>query len=89
MNDENDDLRPEYDDEFLSKGGVRGRHFVPRSEARCVTHISVDMRQAFPTDEEVENALRLVANLRALVAPSTRTPAAEDQPNPADLRQTG
>lgn len=54
---ENSDLRPEYD---LSKlqGGVRGKHLASYSAGTNLALLAPEVRAAFPTDEEVNRALR-------------------------------
>jgi hypothetical protein len=58
QDDETDDeLRPEYD---LSKlrGGVRGKYFKRYQAGTNLALLAPDVRQAFPTDEAVNKALR-------------------------------
>jgi len=53
----NDDLRPEYDLSAL-KGGVRGKHLERYRSGTNLALLETDVRQAFSTDEAVNNALR-------------------------------
>jgi hypothetical protein len=54
---EDDDLRPEYDRSDL-KGGVRGKHLDRDRAGTNLALLAPDVRAAFPTDEEVNRALR-------------------------------
>jgi hypothetical protein len=54
---EDDDLRPEYDLSTL-KGGIRGKHFERYQAGTNLALLAPDVRQAFPTDEAVNQALR-------------------------------
>ena len=61
MNDEpaeeEDDLRPEYDFSTL-KEGVRGKYFKRYLAGTNLALLAPDVRAAFPTDEDVNQALR-------------------------------
>jgi hypothetical protein len=52
-----DDLRPEYDETVL-KGGVRGKYLSRYLAGTNLALLAPDVRQAFPTDEAVNQALR-------------------------------
>lgn len=54
-----DDLRPEYDLSKL-KGGVRGKYLERYRAGTNLALIAPDVRVAFPTDEDVNRALRSV-----------------------------
>jgi hypothetical protein len=54
-----DDLRPEYDLSKL-KGGVRGKYLERYRAGTNLALLAPDVRAAFPTDEAVNRALRLV-----------------------------
>jgi hypothetical protein len=54
-----DDLRPEYDLSKL-KGGVRGKYLQSYGAGTNLALLAPDVRAAFPTDEAVNQALRLV-----------------------------
>ena len=59
VDDNDEDLRPEHD---LSKAkdGVRGKYFQRYQAGANVALLAPDVRQAFPTDEAVDAALRTV-----------------------------
>jgi hypothetical protein len=68
--DENDDLRPEYD---LSKleGGVRGKYARQRLEETNLVRLDPDVAQAFPNEQAVNEALRLLMKVaRRQLVPS-------------------
>jgi len=52
MINEDDELRPEYEEGFW-EGAVRGKY------AGKVVHLAPDVAENFPDDESVNNALRL------------------------------
>lgn len=52
-----DDLRPEYDLSQL-KGGVRGKYLERFRAGTNLALLAPDVREAFPTDEAVNEALR-------------------------------
>ena len=52
-----DDLRPEYDDSVL-KGGVRGKYTRAYRAGTNLALLDPDVRAAFPTDDDVNRALR-------------------------------
>ena len=54
-----DDLRPEYDLSQL-KGGVRGKYAERYRAGTNLVLLSPDVAAAFPTDEAVNEALRLL-----------------------------
>jgi hypothetical protein len=54
---EDDDLRPEYDRSHL-KGGVRGKYLDRDRAGTNLALLAPDVRAAFPTDEDVNRALR-------------------------------
>ncbi len=55
--DDADDLLPEYDLSQL-KGGVRGKYYDRYKAGTNLALLAPDVRQAFPTDEAVNQALR-------------------------------
>lgn len=59
---EDDELRPEYDFSQL-KGGVRGKYARRYQEGTNLVLLDPDVVQAFPDDESVNNALRLLLKL--------------------------
>ncbi len=52
-----DDLLPEYDVSTL-RGGVRGKYLERYRAGTNLALLASDVRQAFPTDEAVNQALR-------------------------------
>lgn len=54
-----DDLRPEYDLSKL-KGGIRGKYLESYRAGTNLALLAPDVRAAFPTDEDVNQALRSV-----------------------------
>lgn len=61
-----DDLRPEYDLSQLLKGGVRGKYAERFRKDTNLVLLAPDVAQAFPTDEAVNEALRLVMQIAKL-----------------------
>ena len=58
-----DDLRPEYElSEFL-KNGVRGKYAERFRASKNLVLLAPDVAQAFPTDDAVNEALRLVMQM--------------------------
>ena len=53
------EMRPDYDRASLGKG-TRGRHFAEYQGGTNVAFLAPDVRAAFPTDEELNDALRLL-----------------------------
>ena len=51
-----DEMRPEYDRASLGPG-VRGKHFAEYQAGTNVAFLTPDVRAAFPTDEELNDAL--------------------------------
>lgn len=58
-----DELRPEYDLKELLKGGVRGKYVARYRAGTNVVVLAPDVAQAFPTEEAVNEALRLVVRM--------------------------
>jgi hypothetical protein len=58
-----DELRPEYDLSKLLKDGVRGKYAERYKAGTNLVLLAPDVVQAFPTDEAVNEALRLVIQL--------------------------
>ena len=54
-----DDLRPEYDLSRL-KGGVRGKYYQQAKAGTNLVLIEPDLARAFPDDESVNRALKLL-----------------------------
>ena len=61
-----DNLRPEYDLRALLKGGVRGKYVKRYREGTNLVLLAPDVARAFPTEESVNEALRLVVQLTKL-----------------------
>jgi hypothetical protein len=55
------DMLPEYD--FSKMSGVRGKYFHQAWAGHGVRRLSPDIAKAFPDDESVNNALRLLVDL--------------------------
>lgn len=60
----NDDLRPEYDLATLLKGGVRGKYAKRYHAGTNLVRLDPDVRRAFRDEKAVNEALRLVIELR-------------------------
>lgn len=56
---EDEDIRPEYDTSVL-KGGVRGKYLERYRVGTNLMLLAPDVQAAFPTDESVNQALRLL-----------------------------
>ena len=67
--EDDSDMLAEYD--FSKMSGVRGKYFHQAWAGHGVRRLSPDIAKAFPDDESVNNALRLLINL----AQSQRRPA--------------
>jgi hypothetical protein len=63
QNEMDDDLRPEYDLSQLLRGGVRGKYAERFHAGTNLVLLAPDVAQAFPDDESVNTALRLVMQL--------------------------
>ena len=70
-----DDLRPEYDLKELLKGGVQGKYADRYREGTNLVLLAPDVARAFPTEEAVNEALRLVIQLKKLPRSGRRTEA--------------
>jgi hypothetical protein len=65
-----DDQRPEYDLSQL-KGGVRGKYLQRYRSRLHLVRLDADVASAFPSEEAVNRALRMLAELaRQQAAPS-------------------
>jgi hypothetical protein len=58
---EDDELRAEYDESML-KAGVRGKYLSKYRAGTNLALLAPDVREAFPTDESVNQALRSLIN---------------------------
>jgi hypothetical protein len=59
-----DDLRPEYDLGQLLKGGVRGKYAKRYHAGTNLVLLDPDVRKAFRSERAINDALRLVMELR-------------------------
>ena len=69
--EEEDDLRPEYDLSKL-KGGVRGKYAQRYKEGTNLVLLEPDVAEAFPDDESVNRALRLLMEISERQLPHSR-----------------
>ena len=60
----NDDLRPEYDLSQLLKAGVRGKYAKRYHAGTNLVLLDPDVRRVFRSERAVNEALRLVIELR-------------------------
>jgi hypothetical protein len=67
-----DELRPEYDLSQLLKGGVRGKYADRYREGTNLVLLAPDVAEAFPNEEAVNEALRLVMRLAEIPMASRR-----------------
>jgi hypothetical protein len=58
-NNSEDDLRPEYDPELI-RGGTRGKYVARYREGTNLVLLAPDVAKAFPTESEVNSALRML-----------------------------
>ena len=68
--DLSDELRPEYDLPTLLKDGVRGKYAAALARGTNLVLLAPDVARAFPTEEAVNEALRLVMRLAELPVPA-------------------
>ena len=61
-----DELRPEYDLTALLKDGVRGKYAGRYEQGTNLVLLAPDVAKAFPTDDAVNEALRLVIQLKRI-----------------------
>ena len=61
-----DDLRSEYDLGELLKAGVQGKYADRYREGTNLVLLAPDVAAAFPTEEAINEALRLVIQLREI-----------------------
>ena len=61
-----DELRPEYDLVGLLKNGVQGKYAQRYEQGTNLVLLAPDVAKAFPTDEAVNEALRLVIQLKRI-----------------------
>ncbi len=58
-----DDLQPEYDLKELLKNGVRGKYAEQYRSGTNIVRLDPDVASAFPSEEAVNEALRLVLQM--------------------------
>jgi hypothetical protein len=62
MAKKHDELRPEYKREDLGQG-VRGKHYQEYQKGTNLVLLSPDVAAAFPTEEDVNEALRALMRI--------------------------
>ncbi len=70
-----DELRPEYDLATLFNNGVRGKYAKRYERGTNIVLLSPDVAKGFPTDEAVNEALRLVMELKKITSRGKRKAA--------------
>jgi len=75
--DKRDDLRPEYDLRELLKDSVQGKYADRFQEGTNLILLDSDVAEAFPNDEAVNEALRLVIKLTKLPTSEKKSPHKE------------
>jgi hypothetical protein len=68
-NNTSDELRPEYDLRQLLKGAPRGKYAKRYHAGTNLVLLDPDIRKVFPNERAVNEALRLVIELRRVVPP--------------------
>jgi hypothetical protein len=71
----NDELRPEYDLRQLLNAGVRGKYAKRYHAGTNLVLLDPDIRKAFRSEEAVNEALRLVLELRRVGSSKARAPS--------------
>lgn len=71
-----DELRPEYDFSQL-EGGVKGKYVERYRAGTNLVRLDPDVAQAFPTENDVNQALRMLMQIaqRQSVSQPTRSPS--------------
>ncbi|MDD3993067.1 MAG: hypothetical protein RBR20_13695 [Desulfobacterales bacterium] len=64
--EKDDELRSEYDLAGLLKDGVRGKYAERYAAGTNLVLLAPEVAEAFPTDEAVNEALRLVIQLKKI-----------------------
>jgi hypothetical protein len=67
-----DELRPEYDLREMLKGGVRGKYAKRYHAGTNLILLDPDIRKAFRSERAVNEALRLVIELRKVTGSNAR-----------------
>ncbi len=62
-NEMKDELRPEYDFAQM-KGGIRGKYVERYRQGTNLVLLDPDVAQAFPNDEAVNKALRMLIQMK-------------------------
>jgi len=70
-----DELRSEYDLRELLKGGIRGKYAERFRTGTNLVLLDPDVAEAFPSEQAVNEALRLVLQLTRI--PEVKKPAAK------------
>lgn len=70
-NDENDELREEYDFSSMP-GSVRGKYAAAYRQGTNLVRLDPDVAATFTTDKSVNEALRAVLRAGAAIPPSAR-----------------
>ena len=70
-----DELRPEYDLGRLLRKGVQGKYADRYRKGTNLVLLAPDVARAFPTEEAVNEALRLVIQLTKLLGGGKRAAA--------------
>jgi hypothetical protein len=70
-----DDLRPEYDLKDL-RGGVRGKYYERYKARLHLVRLTPEVAAAFPTEEAVNRALKLLLDLARDQVPPQPSPSA-------------
>jgi len=70
-----EELRPEYDLAKVLEGGIQGKYAERYREGTNLVLLAPDVAESFPTDEAVNEALRLVIQLRRIPGAAKKTAA--------------
>jgi hypothetical protein len=76
QDESSDELRPEYDLRELLKGGVRGKYVERYRSGTNLVLLEPDIAKAFPSDQAVNEALRLVLKLTQITQVKEATASA-------------
>ncbi len=69
----NDELRPEYDLRELLRAGVRGKYAKRYQAGTNLVLLEPDVAKAFPDEQSVNEALRLVIELTKIPSAKRRS----------------
>lgn len=78
--EEVDDLRPEYDLETLLPSGVQGKYADRCREGTNIALLDGDVAAAFPNDEAINEALRLVIKLSEVTRKQKKSASKQSTP---------